>query len=227
MTGEEIFRFLKAREVEYLYHANTVATSRTFLQNGGLLSRGYIDSRGLIQTVQASDEDDKKLGIWNDIFFDTVDIHDHMGLAGASPGICFYGPVLFKFKIDVVMDSNVVQRLAITRTNPVKWLENGVREDYFLTLAELEGGFGLNDFGQHVMIRNQIHPLGFNWLEEIIVDNPFRDFNGKSGIDMVLEELKKVAPPGVEIRQRECRARCQCKETYEKMYSSKFKQKFF
>ena len=37
MTNEEIKSILKEKEVKHLYHANTVATACTFLENGGLL----------------------------------------------------------------------------------------------------------------------------------------------------------------------------------------------
>ena len=36
MTNEEIKSILKEKKVKHLYHANTVATACTFLENGGL-----------------------------------------------------------------------------------------------------------------------------------------------------------------------------------------------
>lgn len=50
MTNEEIKSILKEKEVKHLYHANTVATACTFLENGGLLSRGYVEDHDLFQT---------------------------------------------------------------------------------------------------------------------------------------------------------------------------------
>ena len=73
MTNEEIKSILKEKEVKHLYHANTVATACTFLENGGLLSRGYVEDHDLFQTSQMSDEDE----IWK-ILARTID--------GASEG---------------------------------------------------------------------------------------------------------------------------------------------
>lgn len=68
MTNMEIKSILKAKGVENLFHANTVCTAITFLKYGGLLSRGAVENMGLIQTSQISDNDDKKYGVFYDIF---------------------------------------------------------------------------------------------------------------------------------------------------------------
>lgn len=68
MTNFEIKQILISKQINYLYHSNTVETSITFLRHGGLLSRGAVEKNGLNQTPQRSDEIDKQLGIYNDIF---------------------------------------------------------------------------------------------------------------------------------------------------------------
>ena len=53
-------------------------------------SRGYVEDRRLPQTPQYSDDADKQLGIWSDVFTDGVDIH-------ARGSIRNYGPVQAAF----------------------------------------------------------------------------------------------------------------------------------
>lgn len=59
MTNSAIKKILVDKEIKHLYHANTVMTACTFLENGGLLSRGYVEENGLRQTSQGSDSKDK------------------------------------------------------------------------------------------------------------------------------------------------------------------------
>lgn len=55
MTNRNIKHILLEKGVTHLYHANTVATACTFIENNGLLSRGAVDDLGLYQTSQATD----------------------------------------------------------------------------------------------------------------------------------------------------------------------------
>ena len=56
-----LLEVLKNKKVHYLYHANTVVTAITFLENNGLYSRQAVEDKGLFQTPQVSDETDKFL----------------------------------------------------------------------------------------------------------------------------------------------------------------------
>src|SRR4051812_37172943 len=100
MTPQEIHGVLVGIGATHLHHANTVETSCTFLEHNGLLSRGYVESNGLSQTAQDSDDIDKKYGIWDKVFLDHVDIH-HRG--GRVRGANYYGPVLFRFPVDYLL----------------------------------------------------------------------------------------------------------------------------
>lgn len=67
---------LRNNRVWLLYHENTVVTSVNFLREGALLSRAEVERRGLYQSPQPkSDKKDKRYGVWDDVFTDTVDIH--------------------------------------------------------------------------------------------------------------------------------------------------------
>ena len=61
--AQELIDVLRGIGATGLYHANSVTTSSTFLEQGGLLSRKFVEDRGLNQTAQYSDSNDKKLGI--------------------------------------------------------------------------------------------------------------------------------------------------------------------
>ena len=111
-----VYEILKSKGVDFLYHANSVQTSCTFLKNGSLLSRGVVQRRGFRQTEQPSDVIDQKYGVWLDIFTDSVDIHQRANRRNT------YGPVLFKINIDILKTLNLPP-LWITKKNPTKWID--------------------------------------------------------------------------------------------------------
>lgn len=93
MNGQEMHGALAQHGVTHLHHANTVATSCTFLRSSRLASRGWVDYYRLPQTPQLSDDLDKQFGIWNDVFMDGVDIHRR----GRTRN--FYGPRTLRVSI--------------------------------------------------------------------------------------------------------------------------------
>lgn len=70
-----LHQILTDKGFTHFHHANTIATAITFIESKGLLSRGEVERRGLIQTKQASGEDDKTYDVWNDVFLDILDLH--------------------------------------------------------------------------------------------------------------------------------------------------------
>ncbi len=52
LPSAEIIEILKGKGLLNLYHANTVLTSNTFMENGHLLSREYVEANALLQTPQ-------------------------------------------------------------------------------------------------------------------------------------------------------------------------------
>lgn len=96
MTNETIKQILIEKGITHLYHANSVATASTFLENGGVFSRGAAEDRGLYQTSQETDDTDRDVDVFYDIFFDSVDIHQRI------KKLNHYGPVLFVYSIDLI-----------------------------------------------------------------------------------------------------------------------------
>ena len=101
MQGKDVYNILKKIGAKQLHHANTVRTSCTFLEHGALLSRGFVEDKGLKQTSQYTDALDKKYKIWHRVFLDHVDIHAR---GGRRKGFNQYGPVLFVFDLGILID---------------------------------------------------------------------------------------------------------------------------
>ncbi|MBK8653103.1 MAG: hypothetical protein IPN20_04190 [Haliscomenobacter sp.] len=91
LCAREAHRILKSKGVTHLHHANTVTTSKSFLENKALLSREYIEANNLFQTGQDSDRKDKKFGIHGFVFLDGKDLASYF----SRPN--HYGPILFKW----------------------------------------------------------------------------------------------------------------------------------
>lgn len=156
-----------------LCHANTVRTATSFLEQSELVSRQEMENRGFDQTPQDSDALDKKLGIYNDIFFDSIDICDWIGSRNQ------YGPVLFCFHMDLLNDLSVP--IKITKTNPYSskpeenWNNNTSEAGrYFSSPEEYDESFNSGSFGSfgcHVTIPN-CTSIPLDRLAFILVDAP-------------------------------------------------------
>jgi hypothetical protein len=210
MNGSDVFRALETHGVKTLHHANTVTTSCTFLRERGLASRKYVESRGLPQTSQYSDADDKRFGIWNDVFTDGVDIH----LRGRMRNN--YGPVLFSIPATALLDLPRQTEVLVARTNPVHWKDTDEPDQrYFVTPEELIEGYEYGDFGQHVIFRNAEGFVPFaDSTVQILLDDPQHALrNGHDAYSHAFEQLSRAANEHnirLEIRKRECDPRCRC-----------------
>jgi len=168
LNNLDLYNFLVDENILALYHANTVGTSCTYFQAGGLLSRGAVANLSLYQTPQTSDAADQVLGVWNDIFLDTTDLHSHFHREN------HYGPVLFELDRELVLNENL--EIWVTKNNPIYWNAWApIAERYFADVAELRQKWGVID-RQRMMItiRNNTSPILFNYVRKIIVDDPKR-----------------------------------------------------
>lgn len=221
MNNATIKQILIGKGITQLYHANSMVTACTFLENGGLLSRGCVEDRKLNQTDQQSDQLDKEVGVFYDIFFDSVDIHER------SRRINCYGPVVFVYDINVI-DSLPEGAIRITRDNPIRW--NSAMEDqekYFQTAEELESQFHKGTFAQHITLCNQHGPLSLDYLKKIIIDDP--GDRGKRYLDQACEHLQGLLrqfAPEVVLDVRQCSAECHCRDQYSKYHPSYTRHKF-
>lgn len=81
-------------------------------------------------TSQSSDDIDKKYDVWNDIFFDLVDLH------GYFPRQNLYAPVCFKLSNEFLLD---------TKNNPIYWTNSMSEEEkYNSSVSEYIADFEKN-----------------------------------------------------------------------------------
>ncbi|MBQ9086455.1 MAG: hypothetical protein IJY47_04640 [Clostridia bacterium] len=209
MKANEVKECLLRAGVNCLYHCNTVVTALSFLRCGGLLSRQTAERLRLPQTRQGSDEMDKLLGVYNDIFFDSVDIHER------AHKINDYGAVLFVYSIDV-LDSLSNYDIGVTHDNPIRWDPDMSESERYFQRKEEFIYFQKGNFAQHITVRNISVPLPFDYLYEIVIDNP-----GEDRREYLNEALRCIAQTlydcdlSLSVRVRQCPDHCSCIQKYQ------------
>lgn len=213
LNNIELYKLLTEKGIHHLYHANTVSTSRTFIEQGGLMSRGAVETGNLNQTPQSSDAIDKVFGVWNDVFLDTVDLHTYFGRQN------HYGPVLFKLSTDFLNETDL--DIWITKDNPINWnQEMSDEKKYFNSVAELSENWAKYQRQRKMTtIKNNTSPILMKYVEEVIVDNPGVQITESELVifNQAMSDLKdslKVNPPlKNKFKTRTCSG-CFCRENY-------------
>jgi hypothetical protein len=210
MQPDEVYRALTKRGVRELHHANTVRTSRHFLREGALLSRGTVERRGWDQTPQDTDEKDKTLGIWFDIFLDTGGIH---GLLQKRANV--YGPVLFVFDVEILREP-LTGGAWVTQKNPCYWRKEHA---WFPALADWEADFRppskRGGWWEHMLVLRHCGgelPFGLH-LKKLILDDPgIGDHHNKA--HAALTSAMAEGSLDIPIEKRQCGS-CGCRGEYE------------
>jgi hypothetical protein len=217
VQGSDIYRILKQIGVTHLHHANSVITSCTFLEQGGVLSRGFAEDHGLQQSSQPSDQLDKKYDIWRRIFLPHVDIHDSVG---AKKGPNQYGPVLFVFDLDVLLRLPAGTESWVTRKSPVHWYDTEPESGrWFQSAKELEQSIRYGNSDQMLAIQAPSGKFDFpNQRARIILDDPqSRVSSGENAYTHAEIRLKEAAAAGlieVSVERRKCQPGCICLGKY-------------
>jgi hypothetical protein len=212
-----------------LHHANTVITSCTFLENGALLSRGYVEKHGLEQTPQASDDVDKRYGIWDAVFLDHVDIHLR---GGRKKGPNQYGPVLFVFDLDLLLHLPAGTDVRVTQNNPVHWTDKQKDEDrWYIDADELKKKIGYGDFDKMLVIKTPDGKVDFPGRRaEITLDDPKRQMSaGTDAYQHAEQRLKDAAEKGgiiAHISAHQCQPGCICVAKYAAFFPVYFDSRF-
>lgn len=214
MTGQEVYNVLIGKRVTHLYHANSVKTSLSQIRCGGLASRQLVESHGLPQTNQISDNDDKRYGIWGDIFLDTVDIHSRMSNRN------HYGPVLFVLKVEILLSIPTSSRVLVAKYNPTKWAD--LKDDaakYFMSADELEAGIRIGNFDHMLVIKTNSGTIPFsNYLDYILLDEPKLIDGTSPEFDAAFHAIHVQASSqglSIDIERRTCPS-CNCLNGYAK-----------
>lgn len=214
IPSKNVYEILKEKGVESIHHANSVITSCQFLRKGFLMSRGTIDRNKLFQTTQKSDKIDQELGVWFDIFADSVDIHHRAKRSNV------YGPVLFELDVEIIKKA-YTGRIWVTKCNPTKWDKNTEHEDrWFTSTKDLEANFNYGTFDQMIVFRHCGGELSFKkYLKKIVIDEPklksktyeIDYFSMAYGaISLSMTEGGIAAP----IEKRICKSTCTCIDEY-------------
>ncbi len=212
LDSVDLASFLEEKGVDFLFHANTLRTSLSFIEAGGLLSRGDVERLNLQQTPQRSDPVDKKFDVWNDIFLDTIDLH------GYFPRENIYGPITFKFRSSLIRDAGL--NFQVLKSNPERWVPGEPEANRrFGFVNELRNGWGNYERQQMMLtIRQPGSAILFQHMEEIIVDS-FEEivdghrFSSQTAIDAIRDALSKFTTSTVAIRRRDC-VKCYCQQNY-------------
>ena len=202
IDGNELVNLLNKYKKNSIFHAITVATSLSFLRTGGLKSRKYVsDNRNTcFQTAQSSDNTDKNVGVYDDIFFDVENIWE------IKP-TCFYGQVVFQYCTQVLVG---LDNIAVSRSNPKDWIGVPETQRYFSDVETIRQEKGLFLFGswpvdEHIMLRHQGN-INFDFLERIILYMP------PEGTDESLIEERNRPSNAYEELAVECRRLGVCLE---------------
>lgn len=217
---KELYEFLISKGIHNLYHANTVTTSCTFIEHGGLLSRGMVESYGFKQTSQSSDDIDKKYDVWNKIFLDVFDLHDYFRRENR------YGPVCFVLDVELLLDEKLPY-IQITRDNPIYWESKNDSKNYYSSIDEYIAIFDEcknNKTIQRKMIticgNNYILPFS-DYLRQIMLDN----FCAPTAYIKIKSKLEQYDYNALLLKQRECK-QCYCDKNYSK-YDKKDIERLF
>jgi len=218
MEGNEIHVVLKEIGATHLHHANSVTTSCTFLEQGGLLSRGFVERNNLAQTPQSSDDIDKKYEIWDCIFLDHVDIHER---GGRAKGPNQYGPVLFVFCLDILLTLPRGTEVRVTKLNPIHWDGKVSSARWFQSPEEVASVLQYGDFDKTLVIQTPTGKLTFpNAQTDLLLDDPHRELS--SGMDAYTHAKKRLEAAGISggvtavIKKRICKSGCVCIQEYAK-----------
>ena len=214
LSASEVAAVLKSKGIKTLHHANSVITVCQFLRHGTLMSRGTIERRQLLQTAQSSDDDDRRYGLWFDVFTDSVDIHARAKRANV------YGPVLLKISLDLI-EKAYTGKIWVTKLNPTKWEGTKHEDRWFTSITDLEANFAKGCFDQMIVFRHSGGELPLNgYLEGIILDDP-EIAGGTHKIDffsMAFGALRLAMTEGgikVPFHKRQCEESCKCKAQYQ------------
>jgi hypothetical protein len=211
LNPKELYELLREKGITHLHHANSVATSITYIAQGGLLSRGSVENRNLYQTSQYSDLKDKIYNIWNDIFLDTLDLHKNFNRQN------YYGPVLFKVSADFLLKTK--SEVWVTKNNPVHWKKSMRNiEKYFRSVKEIDRNWdGYKPEKRMITIRGVSKPILFKHLDEIVLDDPGLLIDGINLYNEARNAIRRAIRRNnleIKLHSRKCQPYCFCKSNY-------------
>lgn len=221
LKSQEVLRVLRDKGVEWLRHANSVRTVCMFLRQGHLLARGVAHERGLDQTIQQSDAQDRALGVWYDLFFDAADIHRQYNKRNN------YGPVLLEFDL-ILLEQDWLPFVWVAKSNPMYWeVDTPSDERWFTSINELEAGYNPDEPGHHIVLRNVAGTVRLTpYLHQVVLDktlrfpygSPHTNYSELAGNELIAAAKEGgINIPDVQWMYRKHAQGCRCSEQYRVM----------
>jgi hypothetical protein len=225
VLSKRIYEILKAKGVSSILHANNVENSCLFLKNRCLMSLESIEKLSSNITIPNSNRNTISYSILNDIFADTVDIHEHANSAHN------HGPVLFELDLEIIKNT-YTGKIWITKSNPMTWNANTHQErKWFVSANDLEDHFSSASFNHMIAFRHCGGKLPIQgYLKRIILDDPklHMDRYQIDYFSMAFGALTLAMKQGgvaVPIEKRTCNKECNCLKNYKN--SSTEQEKMF
>ncbi|MEW8470256.1 MAG: hypothetical protein AB2637_17095 [Candidatus Thiodiazotropha sp.] len=211
---KRICEILKDKGVSSILHANSVENSCLFLRNRCLMSRDSIEKLVTQKRPRKANHGTSNYSILNDIFTDTVDIHEQ------ANSVHNHGPVLLELDIEIV-NNTYTGKVWISKSNPMKWDANTHHErKWFVSAHDLEDNFRYGSFDHMVVFRHCAGKLPIlGYLNRIVLDDP-RLRTDRYQVDyfsMAFGALKLAMKEGgfdAPIEKRECTQDCSCLDNY-------------
>ncbi|WP_332733848.1 hypothetical protein [Flavihumibacter sp.] len=226
IDSKELFRLLTGKGVSTFHHANTAKTALTFISEGALLSRAYVENNGLFQTEQYTDEKDKKLDIWDAVFVDGLDLHEKFSRRNK------YGPVLFHMDLKMLLSEDF-PFVRVTKNNPANW--SLIETNFYSSIEDIDKdyltGNDYRDGGIMFLFDKPEKKLALNtYCTKIIVDDPRITLVCKDQSQRPISELVKATMENtlkenglhnipVQIRHPDL-SHCSCYLHYKMMYNN-------
>jgi hypothetical protein len=226
MKPSEVYEVLKQKGIDSVFHANSVTTSLTFLRQRAFVSRGFAEAKGLPQTPQYSDAQDKQVGVWNDVFVDTDDYHHRIRRLNQ------YGPVVFGIRSEILAELPKDSDVLVTKSNPTKWAHGQTTADrYYQSREELTGELTRGTFDQMITIRTPGAVLPFDrHLVSLVVDDPGQLLDtGRDACTAsiaLLDQASMEAGLSIRASKRVCRSECRCLGEYGARWTGKLRSYF-
>lgn len=219
-----LYDTLKRKGIQNFHHANTVNTSLTFISEGALLSRGYVETKGLTQTEQYTDTKDKVLGIWDSVFLDGIDLHRKF----ARPNK--YGPILFYINLDILLTRDFPE-VSVTRSNPAKW--SSTINNFYESIEDIDRDYLTGDKfkdGQIMFLFDtpEMKISLKKYCSKIVIDDPKMEIIYPNQTQKSICEMVKISTQNallnaglktikVEIRHTDDEP-CNCYHQYKRLY---------
>lgn len=167
----KLHSFFYVNGLKYLYHCNTIVTSCSFIQQGGLLSRRQVENRQLKHTPRISNSINNKFDTSNDIPVDT----SNLGRFYAK--LNCHGPVCFVMSIDILLDDkfpdiyvNNIHQDDVDNINP---FESNCNQIKMLSFKNCNDIIPFNPYLKEIIVD---YPKTYDMDINILIDNGIKYF---------------------------------------------------